>query len=114
MSDEVLQQLAEEARGLREAVSAGHNSGNSNSGTANIIFNAGGWAALLAGAVAIVCLTLQIQSQFQQQKTDTEQDADIRELRAEQRRDDDYSSLLYRNYPELRPEILKKIEAEKK
>ena len=108
MSDLALQKLADEARGLREAVSAGNGTG----GTANIIFNAGGWAALLAGAVAIACLILQIQFQFQQQKTDTSQGADIRELRAEQRRADDYRNLLYRNYPELRPEILKKHEAE--
>ena len=40
--------------------------------------------------------------------------ADVTELRRQQQSDADYRNLLYRNYPELRPDILKKLEAEKK
>lgn len=38
---------------------------------------------------------------------------DITELRRQQQSDGDYRNLLYRNYPELRPDVLKKREAEK-
>jgi len=80
--------------------------------TATIAINAGGVASIAACMIAAVCMIVMIALAFQQQKTDTRQDADIRDLRAEQRRADDYRNLLYRNYPELRPEILKKHEAE--
>jgi hypothetical protein len=101
LSEEVaeLRRLLPELRALQ--------GGSANASAANIVFNAGGWAALLAGAVAVACLVLQIQSQFQQQKTDTEQDADIREQRAQQRRADDYQNMLWRAYPELREAALK-------
>jgi len=80
--------------------------------TATIAINAGGVASIAACMIAAVCMIVMIALAFQQQKTDTRQDADIRDQRAEQRRADDYRNLLYRNYPELRPEILKKHEAE--
>lgn len=38
---------------------------------------------------------------------------DITELRRQQQIDADYRNLLYRNYPELRPDVLKKRESEK-
>ena len=80
--------------------------------TATISINAGGIASIASCTIAAVCMIVMIALAFQQQKTDTRQDADIRDQRADQRRADDYRNLLYRNYPELRPEILKKHEAE--
>lgn len=77
-------------------------------GAATININAGGWATILSCGVAVTCLLLQVRGAFAQSGVDTEQDADIRELRAENRRLNDYLSALYRQYPELRPEHLTK------
>lgn len=77
-------------------------------GAATININAGGWATILSCGVAVTCLLLQVRGAFAQAGVDAEQDADIRELRAENRRLNDYLSALYRQYPELRPEHLKK------
>lgn len=77
-------------------------------GAATININAGGWATILSCGVAVTCLLLQVRGAFAQSGVDTEQDADIRELRAENRQLNDYLSALYRQYPELRPEHLTK------
>ena len=77
-----------------------------NAATINI--NAGGWATIIACAVAVGCMLLQVRGAFAQASIDTAQSADLRELRSENRRLNDYLSALYRQYPELRPENLNK------
>lgn len=83
-------------------------------GNMSFTINAGGWATMIACAVAVLCLALQMQSQFRQSGIDAKQDADTRELRAEQRRADDYQNMLWRAYPELRESSLKAREEPKK
>lgn len=83
--------------------------GTPRAGNAAIInINAGGWATIVACAVAVGCMMLQVRGAFAQAGIDNAQSADIRELRAENRRLNDYLSALYRQYPELRPEHLNK------
>lgn len=80
----------------------------SGGGSAIININAGGWATIIACAVAVGCMLLQVRGAFAQASIDTAQSADLRELRSENLRLNDYLSALYRQYPELRPENLNK------
>lgn len=101
-----LQSAADRIAAAAEALRASPQARQSSAATINI--NAGGWATIIACVVAVCCLLVQIRGAFAQASIDIKQDADIRELRAENRRLNDYLSALYRQYPELRPEHLKK------
>jgi hypothetical protein len=90
------------------AVDALRTSATRAGGSAVININAGGWATIVACAVAVGCMLLQVRGAFAQAEIDSTQSADVRELRDENRRLNDYLSALYRQYPELRPEHLKK------
>ncbi|MBP7622425.1 MAG: hypothetical protein KA763_00525 [Xanthomonadales bacterium] len=83
---------------------------STNANSFTVTLNAGGWATILACAVAVLCLALQMQSQFRQMGIDQKQDADMRDLRREQQRADDYQNMLWRAYPELRESALKSHE----
>lgn len=70
--------------------------------------NAGGLASMLALALSALALIMQLSGQQKQLAVDGEQNDDTRELRASVGRNQDYLNALYRQYPELRPELINK------
>lgn len=83
-------------------------SGAGSSATNVFNINAGGIASLLAVAMAALALVMQFSGQQKQLAVDGEQNDDTRELRAGVVRTQDYLNALYRQYPELRPELIHK------
>lgn len=91
MSDD-LGALLEEARALR--LSMGHGASN-----ATVTIQAGGIGVMLAVGACVLMLAINIMQLVDR----TRQDSEIRELRAADRRHDDYLSAIYMQAPQLRP-----------
>lgn len=88
----------------------------SRSATATNVFNinAGGIASIIAVGIAVLALAMQWQGQQKQLSVDAEQNDDTREVRANVGKAQDYLNALYRQYPELRPELVLKQQEESK
>lgn len=96
MSDD-LGALLNEARALRMSMGSGGSS-------ATITVNAGGWGVAIAVAACGLMLAINIMQLVDRAR----QDSEIRELRAADRRHDDYLSAIYMQAPHLRPKEEKK------
>lgn len=75
----------------------------SNTGTATINVNMGGWGVAVAVCAALFSLLLVIDMR-----------SDARDTRRQVERTQDYTNMLWQRYPELRPERLKQSEAKSK
>ena len=69
---------------------------SSSTGGAQITVNMGGWSVAVAALCAVFCLLLVI-----------DQRSDVRDANRKIERAQDYTNMLWQQYPELRPERLK-------
>ena len=92
-----LEALLDEARALR--MSMGHGASN-----ATITVQAGGLGVMIATGACVLMLAINVMQLVDRMRQDNE----IRELRAADRRHDDYLSAIYMQAPHLRPKEEKK------
>jgi len=89
-------QLAAQIQDVRELKSLPETIPPSNNGNATITVNMGGWGVAVAVACAMFCLLLVIDMRN-----------DMRDTRRQVERTQDYTNMLWQQYPELRPDSIR-------
>ena len=117
MTDRDPQSIVDELRrqvDRYEALRTGGDGSRSANATNVFNINAGGIASIIAVGIAVLALAMQWQGQQKQSSVDAEQNDDTREVRASVGKTQDYLNALYRQYPELRPELIHRMKEEPK